>query len=78
MSQYFEKMFVVGMNLRTCLISTIYRKALRMNSASKKDSTVGEIVNLMSVDAQRFMDLIPYLNMLWWDFLLEEIKKDIC
>ena len=65
MSQYFEKMFVVGMNLRTALISTIYRKALRMNSASKKDSTVGEIVNLMSVDAQRFMDLIPYLNMLW-------------
>ena len=58
-------MFVVGMNLRTALISTIYRKALRMNSASKKDSTVGEIVNLMSVDAQRFMDLIPYLNMLW-------------
>lgn len=65
LSQYFEKMFVVGMNLRTALISTIYRKALRMNSASKKDSTVGEIVNLMSVDAQRFMDLIPYLNMLW-------------
>jgi ATP-binding cassette subfamily C (CFTR/MRP) protein 1 len=58
-------MFVVGMNLRTSLISTIYRKSLRMNSASKKDSTVGEIVNLMSVDAQRFMDLIPYLNMLW-------------
>ena len=58
-------MFVVGMNLRTSLISTIYRKALRMNSAAKKDSTVGEIVNLMSVDAQRFMDLIPYLNMLW-------------
>jgi ATP-binding cassette subfamily C (CFTR/MRP) protein 1 len=61
-------MFVVGMNLRTSLISTIYRKALRMNSASKKDSTVGEIVNLMSIDVQRFMDLIPYLNMLWWDF----------
>jgi hypothetical protein len=25
---------------------------------------VGEIVNLMSVDVQRFMDLVPYLNML--------------
>jgi ATP-binding cassette subfamily C (CFTR/MRP) protein 1 len=26
---------------------------------------VGEIVNLMSVDAQRFMDLITYINMIW-------------
>jgi ATP-binding cassette subfamily C (CFTR/MRP) protein 1 len=65
LSQYFERMFVVGMNLRTALISTIYRKSLRMSSSSKKDSTVGEIVNLMSVDTQRFMDLTPYLNMLW-------------
>ena len=28
-------------------------------------STVGEIVNLMSVDAQRFMDLLPYLHNIW-------------
>nr|AHK05644.1 ATP-binding cassette transporter sub-family C member 1 isoform X5 [Tigriopus japonicus] len=65
LSQYFEKMFVVGMNLRTALISVIYRKSLRLSGAAKKESTVGEIVNLMSVDVQRFMDLIPYLNMLW-------------
>lgn len=26
---------------------------------------MGEIVNLMSVDAQRFMDLITYINMIW-------------
>ena len=26
---------------------------------------MGEIVNLMSVDAQRFVDLMAYLNMLW-------------
>ncbi len=58
-------MFIVGMNLRTALISAIYRKSLRMTGASRKESTVGEIVNLMSVDVQRFMDLLPYLNMLW-------------
>eukprot|EP00094_Tigriopus_californicus_P002270 TCALIF_02191-PA protein Name:"Similar to ABCC1 Multidrug resistance-associated protein 1 (Gallus gallus)" AED:0.28 eAED:0.28 QI:0/0.14/0/0.75/0.28/0.25/8/0/1220 len=63
LSQYFEKMFVVGMNLRTALISVIYRKSLRLSGAAKKESTVGEIVNLMSVDVQRFMDLLPYLNM---------------
>ena len=26
---------------------------------------MGEIVNLMSVDAQRFMDLMTYIHMLW-------------
>jgi len=29
------------------------------------ESTVGEIVNLMSVDSQHIMDLVPYLNLLW-------------
>lgn len=36
-----------------------------MSNAARKTSTVGEIVNLMSVDAQRFMELTTYLNMLW-------------
>ena len=84
-SQYFEKMFTIGMNLRTSLISTLYRqvcfrkiqniifnfllihcrKSLKMSGAARKESTVGEIVNLMSVDVQRFVDLLPYLNMIW-------------
>jgi ABC-type multidrug transport system fused ATPase/permease subunit len=29
------------------------------------ESTVGEIVNLMSVDVQKIMDLIPFINMIW-------------
>ncbi|ROT73105.1 putative multidrug resistance-associated protein 1 isoform X4 [Penaeus vannamei] len=47
------------------LNEVIYRKALRISSSARKESTVGEIVNLMSVDAQRFMDLTSYINMLW-------------
>lgn len=58
-------MFIVGMRIRTALISTIYRKALRMSNVAKKESTVGEIVNLMSVDAQKFIELTAYLNMIW-------------
>ena len=30
LSQYFERMFLIGMNLRTSLISAIYRKSLKM------------------------------------------------
>ncbi|XP_011264384.1 multidrug resistance-associated protein 1 isoform X2 [Camponotus floridanus] len=65
LSQYFHRMFLVGLRIRTALIAAIYRKALRLSNASRKESTLGEIVNLMSVDAQRFMDLTAYINMIW-------------
>ena len=55
LNQYFIRMYVVSMKIRTALISAIYRKALVMSNAARKESTVGEIVNLMSVDVQRFM-----------------------
>ena len=53
--QYFNKMYVISMKLRTALNSAIYRKAVKLSSTARKESTVGEIVNLMSVDVQRFM-----------------------
>lgn len=43
----------------------VSRQALVITSSAKRESTVGEIVNLMSVDAQRFVDLAPFLNLLW-------------
>ncbi|XP_041062098.1 multidrug resistance-associated protein 1 isoform X2 [Carcharodon carcharias] len=63
--QYFQICFVTGMRLKTAIIGAVYRKALVISNAARKTSTVGEIVNLMSVDAQKFMDLITYLNMIW-------------
>ncbi|XP_034128595.1 multidrug resistance-associated protein 1 isoform X7 [Drosophila guanche] len=65
LGQYFHRMFIVGLRIRTALINAIYRKALLISNATKKESTVGEIVNLMAVDAQRFMELTTYLNMIW-------------
>lgn len=47
------------------MVGSIYKKALRLSNAARKESTVGEIVNLMAVDAQRFMDLTTYINMIW-------------
>ncbi|XP_077406385.1 ATP-binding cassette sub-family C member 3 isoform X1 [Vanacampus margaritifer] len=63
--QHFQYCFVTGMHVRTALIGAIYRKSLVITNAAKRSSTVGEVVNLMSVDAQRFMDLTTFLNMLW-------------
>ena len=53
------------MRIRTCLISAVYRKSLVLSSCAKKDTTAGEIVNLMAVDSQRFIDLLPFVNFLW-------------
>ena len=37
-----------------------------MNNASRGNSTTGEIVNLMSVDAQKLQDIPGYLHLLWY------------
>ncbi|KAF5894747.1 multidrug resistance-associated protein 1, partial [Clarias magur] len=65
LQKYFHVCFVTGMRLRTAVVGAVYRKALVITNAARRTSTVGEIVNLMSVDAQRFMDLITYINMIW-------------
>lgn len=45
-----------------------------MSNASRKAATVGEIVNLVSVDVQKLMDLIIYFNGTW----LAPIRIIIC
>ncbi|KAH9514953.1 Multidrug resistance-associated protein 1 [Bulinus truncatus] len=56
---------IVGMQMKTTLVAAIYKKALTMNSESKKDSTAGEIVNLMSVDCQRVQDVMNFFFFAW-------------
>ncbi|KAL4228773.1 hypothetical protein ACF0H5_011815 [Mactra antiquata] len=63
--QNFHRCMTAGMRIKSALIAAVYRKALTMNSEAKKSSTVGEIVNLMSVDCQRLQDMTGYLWMLW-------------
>jgi ATP-binding cassette subfamily C (CFTR/MRP) protein 1 len=53
--------FQVSFKVRASLISAIYRKALKISSTAKRDTTIGEIVNLMAVDAHRFFETIVYL-----------------
>lgn len=65
LAHYFTRMYLVGMRIRSALTSAIYKKSLRMSNGARKESTVGEIVNLMSVDAHRFLELTAYLNMIW-------------
>ncbi|XP_069102567.1 multidrug resistance-associated protein 1-like isoform X2 [Argopecten irradians] len=50
----------LGLRIKSALVGTIYRKSLRMSNSVKKDFTVGEIVNLMSVDCQRIQDSFAF------------------
>ncbi|KAM8924619.1 ATP-binding cassette sub-family C member 2 [Pelodytes ibericus] len=65
LQQYFQGCFVLGMRVRTALMAAVYKKALTVSNSVRKESTVGETVNLMSADAQRFMDLTNFIHLLW-------------
>uniref|UniRef100_A0A8B9BL29 ABC-type glutathione-S-conjugate transporter n=1 Tax=Anser brachyrhynchus TaxID=132585 RepID=A0A8B9BL29_9AVES len=64
LQQYFNLCFHLGTNVRASLIAAIYKK-VGMALATRKESTVGETVNLMSADAQRFMDMANFVHQLW-------------
>ncbi|KAM3726824.1 Multidrug resistance-associated protein [Dirofilaria immitis] len=63
--QYFHKMFMLGMNVRSVLTNAVYVKALLLSNTARKNRTVGEIVNLMSVDIQRFQDIASFIMLFW-------------
>ncbi|VDM30981.1 unnamed protein product [Hydatigera taeniaeformis] len=63
--QYFRKQTLIGMDMRTVIISAVYRKSLRLSAAARCGSTTGEITNLMSIDAQRFFMLMLNIHVLW-------------
>jgi ABC-type multidrug transport system fused ATPase/permease subunit len=46
-------------------MNLIYQKSLKLCASARKTATVGEMTNLMSVNAQMLADLTMYLNVLW-------------
>ena len=49
---------VLQMKVKTCLISTVYKKALVLSNDGRKNFSTGQIVNMMSVDVQAIVDCI--------------------
>ncbi|XP_005096296.1 multidrug resistance-associated protein 1 [Aplysia californica] len=62
---HFHISMTLGMRIKNAVIASVYKKALTISNEAKKESTVGEIVNLMSVDCQRIQDATGYIYMAW-------------
>lgn len=65
LSHYFYLMYRVGTRVQTCLTAAVYRKTLRLSNAARREKTVGEIVNLMAIDVDRFQQITPQTMQYW-------------
>ncbi|XP_041517852.1 ATP-binding cassette sub-family C member 2 [Microtus oregoni] len=65
LQSYFQLCFVLGMSVRTTVMASVYKKALKLSNLARRQYTIGETVNLMSVDAQKLMDVTNYFQLTW-------------
>lgn len=51
--------------MRTSIINLVYKKSLRLSSASRQATSIGEMTNLVAVNAQQLFEMAPFMNMIW-------------
>jgi ATP-binding cassette subfamily C (CFTR/MRP) protein 1 len=60
-----QDMAMMGTQMRSSIVSVVYRKAMRLSNTARKSFTVGEITNYMSVDAQHISETISSIHHMW-------------
>uniref|UniRef100_A0A5S6QET3 ABC-type glutathione-S-conjugate transporter n=1 Tax=Trichuris muris TaxID=70415 RepID=A0A5S6QET3_TRIMR len=60
----FDHMMKLGMKVRAALTSAVFTKCLRLSNDARRESTLGEMVNLMAVDIQRITEVYGYFSMI--------------
>ncbi|KAG0003683.1 Canalicular multispecific organic anion transporter 2 [Modicella reniformis] len=68
--QFYQLIMNMGIEVRTAVVSMIYRKALRLSPSARQSQSPGEINNHMSVDAERWSEALQFLPM-WGSIPLE-------
>ncbi|CAL0317439.1 unnamed protein product [Lupinus luteus] len=62
---WFFRLQQIGIRIRAVLVTMIYNKALTLSGQSRQGHTSGEIINFMSVDAERVGVFSWYMHDLW-------------
>ncbi|XP_060650132.1 LOW QUALITY PROTEIN: probable multidrug resistance-associated protein lethal(2)03659 [Drosophila nasuta] len=55
----------LGMKMRVALCSLMYRKSLRLSRTALSDTSIGQVVNLLSNDVGRFDGILLTLHFIW-------------
>ncbi|NWV07412.1 MRP1 protein, partial [Ptilonorhynchus violaceus] len=62
---YQRNNILTAVKIKTAVVGLIYKKALTLANSSRQHYTTGQIVNLMSADAQQLLELAINMNLLW-------------
>lgn len=62
---YEYNLALTAMKMRSAVTDAIYQKALRLSPTARNQFTTGQITNLMSVDANRIIEFISFVNVAW-------------
>jgi ABC-type multidrug transport system fused ATPase/permease subunit len=64
-SAYFHKVNRCAWQVKTAVSTSIYSKSLRLASSEQQKTTLGEMVNLMQIDATKLEAFVPQIHVLW-------------
>ena len=65
-NQYFQRVIRAAYQTRVAVSIAVYNKALRLANAERQATTLGELVNLMQVDATKLEMMMPQIHVLWY------------
>lgn len=64
-SSYFNMVYRCAYQAKVAVSTSVYDKSLRLAGANRGGTSLGELVNLMQVDATKIEMFIPQFHVLW-------------